>query len=235
MPASEQFPQRKQEITSALDELDKKYGSTAAPATTQPAASATATWAPDPPVVAFYAAYLPDIQGAQGCAQCHTMKEDPAAPKPIEGAPALLVTAPTGIPSSPRHWFKKSVFDHRAHRNVTCVDCHSRAETSTLTTDVLSPNLAWTAANGAMRSCADCHHAPNADGRGATSNCQSCHVYHDRLQEGPPLDVTTIDKIVALGRERKSDGHGQKKSQEQQQQPAPATQPSGEAPAAAAR
>jgi len=75
------------------------------------------------------------------------------------------------------------VFDHRAHRSVNCVDCHAAALTSSATSDVLSPNL-----DTGTKSCVSCH-KPDVDSftagvhRGATSDCISCHQFHDRTKE----------------------------------------------------
>lgn len=97
--------------------------------------------------------------------------------------PELAFTSPTGIPTASRRWFTNSVFDHRAHRSVSCVDCHADALKSSATSDVLSPNL-----DTGAKSCVSCH-KPDVDSfsagvhRGATSDCISCHQFHDRTKE----------------------------------------------------
>jgi hypothetical protein len=49
----------------------------------------------------------------------------PKPRKPIEATP-LETTAPTGIGTAPRRWFVASRFDHRAHRDMSCVQCHAK-------------------------------------------------------------------------------------------------------------
>lgn len=132
--------------------------------------------------------------------------------KPI--APVKLqTTEPTGIPKTPRHWFASSRFDHRAHRNMTCVDCHSKLANldkidaiadesmktmltafATETKEVLSPGMQWTVyqfslsgdkatVTQATKSCTDCHRADTKAQRFATTACVACHVFHDHSQE----------------------------------------------------
>jgi hypothetical protein len=89
----------------------------------------------------------------------------PPRPKPrpaIKGV-TLKTTVPTGIPHSPRRWFASSRFDHRGHRDMTCVDCHAKLDNldkidgvedeqmkatltafATETKQVLSPAMEWT-------------------------------------------------------------------------------------------
>lgn len=90
---------------------------------------------------------------------------------------APLATLATGLAEGPRRWFINSKFDHRAHRSVTCSDCHGQAATSVLTSDVLMP---------AMESCLACHTPQNtmtSTGGAAGSSCQLCHDYHNRSFE----------------------------------------------------
>lgn len=97
--------------------------------------------------------------------------EPPRAAKPKPRTPIAPVrlekTLPTGIPDAPRRWFVASRFDHRSHRDLSCVECHSKldnldnldkvdgitdeklkAELTYAATDtkaVLSPGMDWTA------------------------------------------------------------------------------------------
>lgn len=144
----------------------------------------------------------------------------PAAPKPKPRKPIkppeLQTTEPTGIPDAPRRWFVASQFDHRSHRDMSCIDCHSKLDNlekvdaiadeklkdeltfaATDTRAVLSPGMEWPvygfASSGEQwtvttgtKSCVDCHQ-PDRDGlRFATSACVTCHAYHDHSKERYP-------------------------------------------------
>jgi hypothetical protein len=136
---------------------------------------------------------------ASGCVSCHSLQQQ-------EGR---IETTPTQIPDGPRVWYAGSVFDHRKHRNMSCVECHStlseaylakHASADTLpqaeaTSFFNSPNLTWTqtvkdgtAFKDVTRSCVECHHKDNTGGqaRGVASNCVSCHNFHDRSKENRP-------------------------------------------------
>jgi hypothetical protein len=95
-----------------------------------------------------------------GCALCHTelSRKDMRA----DGLPNL------GQPLVPRRWLTHSVFDHQAHRSLTCVACHEQAGTSNERKDVLMPRLA---------NCQWCHQT----GQGfARADCLECHQFHHR-------------------------------------------------------
>jgi nitrate/TMAO reductase-like tetraheme cytochrome c subunit len=63
-----------------------------------------------------------------------------------------------------------------------CTDCHYGITESTLTSQVMLPNLN-SAAPGA-KTCVDCHHGGNDGGeRGAPATCATCHAFHDRTHE----------------------------------------------------
>jgi hypothetical protein len=146
--------------------------------------------------------YVMQGLAANSCFKCHDVQGVPeavytrslqrAATQPSTVIPMLLATVPTGIPQTPRRWFAHSTFDHRAHRNMSCVSCHVNAPQSVATSDVLSPDIEWKA-GGKNVSCMDCHHSPQSDAAGAGSNCVTCHVFHDRRLERPAdgrFDVT---------------------------------------------
>ena len=132
----------------------------------------------DSSLVDLYVAYVALNQ----CNKCHRVEGDfPSLTAGPVGRP--LRTSPTGISTSPRRWFVHSTFDHRSHRNLSCTSCHARAPESEKTSDVLSPDIAWTGSHSARVSCTDCHHKPFAGSLGAASNCITCHVFHDRSEE----------------------------------------------------
>lgn len=69
------------------------------------------------------------------CAKCHEVKDD----KPIP------VIAPTRMPDQ---WLTRGPFKHAAHTHMVCADCHSAAEKSLHTSDILLPS---------QKICAECH------------------------------------------------------------------------------
>ncbi|MFQ5764540.1 MAG: cytochrome c3 family protein, partial [Rhodospirillales bacterium] len=69
--------------------------------------------------------------------------------------------------SVPVRWLPKGLFDHRAHENTACTDCHGAAE-STSTTDVLLPQIG---------TCQACHGGEQAI-TGVPSTCVMCHQFH---------------------------------------------------------
>src|SRR5262249_1729243 len=95
--------------------------------------------------------------GPGGCTKCHPGRED----LDPQGLPAYRQT------EIPKTWLKHSVFSHRSHQMVLCLDCHGHAPTSKETSDILLPNV---------NTCKRCHQPQ----RGARSDCAMCHTYHDR-------------------------------------------------------
>jgi hypothetical protein len=151
----------KEKVTKLLDEAKS--------ATSQPAETAT-----DLNRFEHYVAY----GMTQSCSKCHDIK-------PTESA-GELATVATGVGTSPRRWFKASVFDHDAHRDLGCKSCHFTAAGSETTSDLLMPDLN-TAASGAQ-SCVQCHQPSHSWSlRNAPSDCVTCHVFHDRSFERPPM------------------------------------------------
>jgi hypothetical protein len=131
------------------------------------------------------------------CAKCH----DVSMTKADDGT-WNIDTVPTGITSTPRHWFAASRFDHRPHRDMACVDCHAGAlqsgtddptnsaahpSSETSTADFLSPDLDGTYMGDkkldAKNTCIHCHTSSGGSSQAVASNCISCHVYHDRTKE----------------------------------------------------
>jgi hypothetical protein len=137
-------------------------------------------------VVNFYLASV--SLSSDGCIKCHEVNAAFPTLDPADRSGSQIITQPTGIPETPRHWFTNSRFDHDAHRDVSCVECHSRLDDvekmekgseaallASRTSVVLSPS--------SLTSCVKCHHADTSDERGAPVNCVTCHDYHDRNKE----------------------------------------------------
>jgi predicted CXXCH cytochrome family protein len=174
--------------------IDKKVAGS--PAANQPAWAAIQSMEPaakNAAALELYAAYGMSVS----CSYCHTLEGNPAGVAKSTGD--LLHTLPTGfsfsreIPATQpsaapatgpvataegRRWFTGSLFDHDAHRQMACIDCHAQARSSSLTSDVLLPDI---------QSCTNCHHPGGAAKAAASNNCVTCHVYHDRSKETHPM------------------------------------------------
>jgi hypothetical protein len=94
------------------------------------------------------------------CSQCHLLTFAPNASLPSIAKPHI-----------PPRWFTHAVFDHDAHKFLTCVECHAAATTSQATADVLLPGI---------QTCEKCHHR---GAESAESRCFECHTYHDWTKE----------------------------------------------------
>jgi predicted CXXCH cytochrome family protein len=88
-----------------------------------------------------------------------------------EGAPQELSVAPVKVAAV---WHPKARFDHGAHEDVVCADCHAAAE-SVESSDVLLPKIAV---------CRDCHGGETVSDR-VPSPCVTCHAFH--LDGMPPM------------------------------------------------
>jgi hypothetical protein len=112
------------------------------------------------------------------CVQCHFFRDDVQGEVPTVQPPAIR-----------SRWLPQSRFDHAAHRDVDCEQCHAGVKTSTLTTDVLIPRIA---------TCRRCHHAG-----GASDRCAECHTYHGAMAPHELDGPHTIDQLTSS-----SDGGG---------------------------
>ncbi len=74
-------------------------------------------------------------QTLPACVKCHDVKD---------GKPSPMITDPR----IPDQWLTRGPFAHGSHTHITCVECHSNAQKSKDTTDILLP---------AQKSCAECH------------------------------------------------------------------------------
>lgn len=97
------------------------------------------------------------------CYDCHTIFA------PAAGSGWRVET----VSQTPR-FLAKGWFDHDAHRETACADCHTSARTSAKADDLLIPGLAQ---------CRDCHVGENGARivkvrTATTSPCSMCHEYH---------------------------------------------------------
>ena len=89
------------------------------------------------------------------CGECHTpeLRNGQLHMRPVTQVSRYM----------PNGWF-----DHAAHRQTACADCHA-ASRSNAASDVLLPNVA---------SCRSCHLGEAASKPKVPSNCVMCHSYH---------------------------------------------------------
>jgi hypothetical protein len=91
------------------------------------------------------------------CKQCHVLTETGG---PVPEVAKSNITA---------RWLPHAEFDHHAHRMMSCVACHARAQESHDTADVLLPGI---------QTCRQCHRESSSKDV-AESRCFECHQYHD--------------------------------------------------------
>jgi predicted CXXCH cytochrome family protein len=89
------------------------------------------------------------------CGECHT-------PTMKAGRPAVVPV--TLVP----RYMGQGWFDHKAHRQQTCISCHA-APGSTTSSDVLLPGIGQ---------CRTCHLGEDAAGAVVPSTCAMCHTFH---------------------------------------------------------
>jgi hypothetical protein len=115
---------------------------------------------------------------SSSCNFCHTAEgKDDAS-----GLPKL---AKTGIPGV---WFAHARFNHEAHRVVECISCHTTAQSSKETADVLLPGI---------ENCKTCHNA-----NGARSGCNECHFFHDKA--APKVEGMLSIEELSKGTQKKA-------------------------------
>ncbi|MDQ2947525.1 MAG: hypothetical protein M3Y27_16590 [Acidobacteriota bacterium] len=107
------------------------------------------------------------------CKECHSMNYS-AGPLPVVAKAAVT-----------RRWFKDAHFDHQFHQMLTCESCHSKAKTSSATSDILLPGI---------QVCQECH----TPGRqvAAEARCFECHEYHDWSKEKPVTGKYGVGQLV---------------------------------------
>jgi hypothetical protein len=94
-----------------------------------------------------------------GCRYCHI---------PKKGTRVGFGVAEYEWTNIPISWFPHAKFSHAKHGLMACTECHSRARTSTRTSDVLLPR---------KEKCLNCHNS-QASGVNARADCLECHEYH---------------------------------------------------------
>jgi hypothetical protein len=101
-----------------------------------------------------------DLFEVRVCKQCHDVSR-----KTAKGGVEWDV-APVKLDA---HWMPHARFDHRAHAQAKCADCHDVSH-STRASDVAMPAIA---------KCRECHGGSRPVEGKVTSNCMLCHGFHD--------------------------------------------------------
>jgi hypothetical protein len=123
------------------------------------------------------------------CNKCHVLEKG-SAPVPLIVDPAI-----------PAVWFSHARFAHRAHRMLECVACHTDVATSKKATDVLVPGI---------QLCRECHRAVTQEGpvaqhqNSASTQCVSCHVYHDKAGDVDWNGPFTVQRVLTEGVPKKT-------------------------------
>ncbi len=99
--------------------------------------------------------------------------------------PPLPKIAPAG---TREEWLPHATFSHDAHRGFSCASCHTKALTSTETSDILVPGIA---------NCKTCH-TPGPEH--AESRCFECHTYHDWAKRKEVRATYTLPALQGTGR-----------------------------------
>lgn len=124
------------------------------------------------------------------CNKCHVL-ENPQARTPTIARVAI-----------PKVWLPHGLFSHRSHRLLECASCHADVTKSKVAADVNLPGI---------RVCQECHRAiaPTTEPisqHSATTDCVSCHVYHDKTKDDDWLGNFTVQRVLTEGAGNKSVG-----------------------------
>lgn len=98
-----------------------------------------------------------------GCQLCHEFEKGNTS---LKGPAGYSVVAP----KVPKTWLPHARFSHKSHLHMICQDCHSGADKSSQTKDLLLPKV---------ESCRECHADPGHLGK-IDSDCVMCHAYHPK-------------------------------------------------------
>ncbi|HVS33750.1 MAG TPA: FHA domain-containing protein [Thermoanaerobaculia bacterium] len=102
------------------------------------------------------------------CDKCHDLER--------RGPNNQLAAVPPKIPTT---WFAASDFEHGAHKQISCEQCHDKVRQSVPTSDVHMPT---------REDCTECHGTKAAPGVKQTSSaCVACHDYHLRTDQTKPI------------------------------------------------
>lgn len=109
-----------------------------------------------------------DLFTRTACQLCHEVS--PKQEIDVQSQYSRYNVVPAEIPE---RWMPMSLFDHGAHEEIQCEECHGQVRGSDRTSDVLVPFVG---------TCKECHHdGPHEPGK-VRSDCIMCHSYHDPKQ-----------------------------------------------------
>lgn len=119
------------------------------------------------------------------CKKCHVVTDG--------AGKSLPKVAPTAIPSA---WLPYARFAHKPHRMLECAACHKGVEKSGKATDVLLPGI---------QVCRECHHATEQKDavqtkHSASTDCVSCHLYHDKSTDVQWNGPFTVEQVLTEGK-----------------------------------
>ncbi len=95
------------------------------------------------------------------CSVCHDIANEP---KITENSSSFTASVPEVRDS----WLPGAIFDHSSHEDMQCKDCHNNVYKSTLSSDILIPDV---------NNCKECHGDPGHATK-LNSTCITCHPYH---------------------------------------------------------
>lgn len=111
-------------------------------------------------------AKLQEIVFYTGCNTCHNVVPD-----------FEQTNFPWKIQSvDPVNWYSKALFNHKAHEDQECAECHMGIEQSNSSLDINLPNVEY---------CQSCHLGGWGSPLKTASTCVTCHIFH--------IDPVTIE------------------------------------------
>ncbi|MBM4254399.1 MAG: hypothetical protein FJ147_00715 [Deltaproteobacteria bacterium] len=130
------------------------------------------------------------------CNFCHAV-ENPQARIPTIARVAI-----------PKVWLPYGLYPHRDHRLLECAACHTDMAKSKSAKDVNLPSI---------KVCQQCHRADvqvatatSSSQHTATTNCVSCHLYHDKTKDIDWLGNFTVQRVLTEGDDPKAVGQTKK-------------------------
>ncbi|MCE2679114.1 MAG: hypothetical protein LW629_01430 [Burkholderiales bacterium] len=119
------------------------------------------------------------------CLVCHEISKGPAVGDTKTTGSDLPQYTVAKV--TPQHaWMPQAKFNHKAHDNQACTDCH-KANESKKSSDVLMPSI---------EGCKDCHVGKQPVKNKIASDCGYCHGYHLPAHKAEEVDGKA--KVTAL-------------------------------------
>jgi hypothetical protein len=111
-----------------------------------------------------------DLVEVRTCKTCHEVARDP------QGKGADMPSWTIAKPRTSNRWMPAAMFDHGAHAQSKCADCHDVAH-SKRSSDVAMPRI---------EACRECHGGSKPETGKVTSSCMLCHGFHDARHPWDP-------------------------------------------------